>query len=151
MDQKLSNKGLWLLFVILVIAAISSFNYRPPCIPLYNPPSYINSEGVTVVDTTACQPTIPGINERILFLSKVISVSLLVAAVSILIWIFRRRKLNEFYTQNAVQTSSVNSGIGFVALIKYWVKPVLIGIVVIGLAILFMYFLWSVGLLQSER
>jgi len=151
MNQKLSNKGLWVLLVILVIGAISSFNYRPPCIPAYNAQSYINSDGVMVEDTTGCQPTIPGINDRMLFLSKVISVTLLVAAVCILVWIFRRRKLNRFYSQNAVQNSSVNSDNGLVALIKYWVKPVLIGIVVIGLVVLGMYVLWRVGLLQMGR
>lgn len=151
MNQKLSNKGLWVLLVILVIGAISSFNYRPPCIPAYDAQSYTGSDGVMVVDTTGCQSTIPGINDRMLFLSKVIAATLSVAAISILVWILRRRKLNKFYSQNAVQNSSSNSGNGFVALIKYWVKPVLIGIVVIGLVILGMYVLWRVGLLEMGR
>ena len=151
MNQKLSNKWLWVLFVILIIIGISSFNYKPPCIPAFNTPSYIDSSGVTIVDTTACQPTIPGINDRMLLLAKIISATMAVAAISDLVWILKRRKLNKFYEQNAVQESPANSSNKFVALIKYWVKPILIAIVVIGLLVLGMYLLWTVGLLPSSR
>ena len=146
MNQKLSNKGLWVLFVILIIFAISSYNYyRPPCIPVYNTSSYTRPDGVIVVDATGCQPTIPSINDRMLFLAKVGAGLFSISAISTLVWILKRRKLNKFYSKNAVQSAPIKSGNKFIELFKYWIKPIFIGIVVIGLFLLVSYILWSMG------
>ncbi|HEY4511447.1 MAG TPA: hypothetical protein VJH55_01255 [Candidatus Paceibacterota bacterium] len=150
MNKKLSNKGLWLLFTIFIFLGISSYNYRPPCIPAYNSSSYTRPDGVIVVDATGCQPTIPGINDRMLLLAKVGAGLFSISAISTLVWIFKRRNLNKFYSQNAVQSLPVKSRNKFIELFKYWIKPILIGIVVIGLFLLVSYILWSMGLLKAR-
>ena len=58
-----------------------------------------------------------------------------------LVWIIQRKKLNKFYLQNAVPAEK--SGNGFIALLKYWIRPILIAIVVIGLFIVAGYFIWG--------
>jgi hypothetical protein len=138
MNQKLSNKVLWVLFIVFVIMAFSSYSYQPPCIPAYNAPSTVDANGTIIVDATACQPTIPGINDQIVLLAKIATILFTISAICTLIWIIKRRKLNTFYSQNTVQSG---------------MKPTLIGIVVIGLFILSGYFIWgrnSVSTLSSD-
>lgn len=140
MNQKLGNKGLWILFIVFIILGFSSYSYQPPCIPAYNTSSTVSSNG-TIVNTITCEPTIPGINDRMLLLAKVAAALFAISAIGTLIWIIQRRKLNKFYSQNAVPVAK--SGNSFVASLKYWIKPVLIAIVAIGLFILVGYFTWG--------
>lgn len=151
MNKKLSSKGLWVLLTIFILLAISSYNYRPPCIPAYNSSSYTRPDGVIVVDATGCQPTIPGINDRMLLLAKVGAGLHSISAICTLIWILKRSKLNKFYSQNAVQSVQIKSENKFIELFKYWIKPILIAIVVIGLFLLVSYILWSMGLLKGRH
>jgi hypothetical protein len=76
-----------------------------------------------------------------LLLAKVAAALFAISAIGTLIWIIQRRKLNKFYSQNAVPVAK--SGNSFVASLKYWIKPVLIAIVAIGLFILVGYFTWG--------
>jgi hypothetical protein len=76
-----------------------------------------------------------------LLLAKVATILFAISAISTLVWITQRKRLNKFYSQNAVVAKKSSNG--FIGMLKYWIKPILIAIVVIGLFVVAGYFIWG--------